>query len=144
MWESIAAERRCPCSTVGSTAWTSWPGRHGAPRTLAAGMRLRCVSVSTQSAFDTHDSQVKTLNAGLEKARVEHFGLQDGLQAPSGPVERRQEMPANGYIHRNCEWSIDFARDISLSYSRNLREGIMTRTSTEKPPSMVEKGQGCR
>jgi hypothetical protein len=50
----------------------------------------------SRSVLDTHNGQVKTLNAGLEMACVGHFGLQVGLQALSGPVERWEGMLAGG------------------------------------------------
>jgi hypothetical protein len=56
------------------------PARLRASR-LAADMPLRCVSVLTQSVFDTHNSQVATLNAGLEEAAQTLYAFQRDLEA---------------------------------------------------------------
>jgi uncharacterized protein (DUF1501 family) len=48
---------------------------------LAAGLPLRCVSVSTGSVFDTHDSQVTGLNAGLDEAAQTLHAFQRDLEA---------------------------------------------------------------
>jgi hypothetical protein len=50
---------------------------------LAAGMPLRCVTVSTESVFDTHNNQVERLDKGLWEA------LAPDPQAPSRPVGSR-------------------------------------------------------
>ena len=53
----------------------------GIAQLLAAGMPLRCVSVSTESVFDTHNSQVATLNAGLDEAAQTLYAFQRDLEA---------------------------------------------------------------
>jgi uncharacterized protein (DUF1501 family) len=53
----------------------------GIAQLLAAGLPLRCVTVSTQSVFDTHDNQVAALNSGLEEAAQTLYAFQRDLEA---------------------------------------------------------------
>jgi uncharacterized protein (DUF1501 family) len=48
---------------------------------LAAGLPLRCVSVSTESVFDTHDNQLTALNAGLDQAAQTIYAFQRDLES---------------------------------------------------------------
>jgi uncharacterized protein (DUF1501 family) len=48
---------------------------------LAAGLPLQCVSVSTESVFDTHDSQVTAFNSGLEEAARTLYAFQRDLES---------------------------------------------------------------
>jgi uncharacterized protein (DUF1501 family) len=53
----------------------------GIAQMLAAGLPLRCVSVSTESVFDTHDSQVKAFNSGLDEAARTLYAFQRDLES---------------------------------------------------------------
>jgi uncharacterized protein (DUF1501 family) len=53
----------------------------GVAELLAAGLPLHCVTVSTQSAFDTHSGQVATLNTGLSQAAQTLNAFQRDLEA---------------------------------------------------------------
>jgi uncharacterized protein (DUF1501 family) len=53
----------------------------GIAQLLAAGLPLRCVSVSTESIFDTHDSQVAALNSGLDEAAQTLYAFQRDLES---------------------------------------------------------------
>jgi uncharacterized protein (DUF1501 family) len=48
---------------------------------LAAGLPIKCVSISTESVFDTHDNQVAALDSGLEAAAQTLYGFQRDLEA---------------------------------------------------------------
>jgi uncharacterized protein (DUF1501 family) len=48
---------------------------------LGAGLPLQCVSVSTQSVFDTHESQAKPLETGLEEATQTLYAFQRDLES---------------------------------------------------------------
>jgi uncharacterized protein (DUF1501 family) len=48
---------------------------------LGAGLPLQCVSVSTQSVFDTHESQAKPLETGLEEVSQTLLAFQRDLEA---------------------------------------------------------------
>jgi uncharacterized protein (DUF1501 family) len=53
----------------------------GVAQLLAAGMPLRCVSVSTESVFDTHNDQAPRLSAGLGEAAQTVYAFQRDLEA---------------------------------------------------------------
>jgi uncharacterized protein (DUF1501 family) len=53
----------------------------GIAQMLAAGLPLRCVSVSTESVFDTHDGQVTSFNSGLDEAAQTLVAFQRDLEA---------------------------------------------------------------
>jgi uncharacterized protein (DUF1501 family) len=48
---------------------------------LGAGLPLRCVSVSTESVFDTHDNQAEDFNKGLDAAAQTLMAFQRDLEA---------------------------------------------------------------
>jgi uncharacterized protein (DUF1501 family) len=48
---------------------------------LAAGLPLRCVSISTDSVFDTHDDQATALGTGLDEAARTLHAFQRDLEA---------------------------------------------------------------
>jgi uncharacterized protein (DUF1501 family) len=48
---------------------------------LAAGMPLRCVTVTTESVFDTHNNQAERLNTGLGEAVQSLYAFQRDLEA---------------------------------------------------------------
>ncbi len=48
---------------------------------LGAGLPLECVSVSTESVFDTHESQAKPLETGLEEVTQTLLAFQRDLEA---------------------------------------------------------------
>ncbi|MEA2152178.1 MAG: hypothetical protein QOI18_411 [Solirubrobacteraceae bacterium] len=48
---------------------------------LGAGLPLRCVSVSTESVFDTHDNQAEDFNKGLDAAAQTLLAFQRDLEA---------------------------------------------------------------
>jgi uncharacterized protein (DUF1501 family) len=48
---------------------------------LAAGLPLHCVSVSTESVFDTHDSQATAFNSGLDEAAKTLVAFQRDLES---------------------------------------------------------------
>jgi uncharacterized protein (DUF1501 family) len=48
---------------------------------LGAGLPLRCVSVSTESVFDTHDNQAEAFNKGLDAASQTLLAFQRDLEA---------------------------------------------------------------
>jgi uncharacterized protein (DUF1501 family) len=59
-----------------------FPGRMaGVAQLLAAGLPLRCVSVSTESVFDTHDGQVAPFESGLDQAAQTLYAFQRDLEA---------------------------------------------------------------
>jgi uncharacterized protein (DUF1501 family) len=71
---------------------TGWMGRYldldalparmaGVAQLLAVGMPLRCVSVSTESVFDTHNDQASRLTAGLGEAAQTVYAFQRDLEA---------------------------------------------------------------
>lgn len=53
----------------------------GIAQLLAAGLPLHCVSLSTESVFDTHDDQVTQLSAGLGEAAQTLYAFQRDLEA---------------------------------------------------------------
>jgi len=53
----------------------------GIAEMLAAGLPLHCVSISTESVFDTHDDQASTLAGGLGEVAQTLFGFQRDLEA---------------------------------------------------------------
>ncbi len=53
----------------------------GIAQLLAAGLPLRCVSISTESVFDTHDNQVASLGTGLGEATQTLYAFQRDLEA---------------------------------------------------------------
>ncbi len=53
----------------------------GIAQLLAAGLPLRCVSISTESVFDTHDNQVAALGTGLSEAALTLYAFQRDLEA---------------------------------------------------------------
>jgi uncharacterized protein (DUF1501 family) len=53
----------------------------GIAQLLGAGLPLRCVTVSTESVFDTHDNQLATLDAGLGEAAQTLCAFQRDLEA---------------------------------------------------------------
>jgi uncharacterized protein (DUF1501 family) len=53
----------------------------GVAQMLAAGLPLRCVSVSTESVFDTHDGQVAAFDPGLDQAAQTLHAFQRDLEA---------------------------------------------------------------
>ncbi len=53
----------------------------GIAELLAAGMPLHCVSVSTESVFDTHNNQAERLNAGLGEVVQSLYAFQRDLEA---------------------------------------------------------------
>ncbi len=64
------------------SATDGFPARMaGIAQLLAAGLPLRCVTVSTESVFDTHDNQVATLDAGLGEAAQTLCAFQRDLEA---------------------------------------------------------------
>jgi uncharacterized protein (DUF1501 family) len=64
------------------SATDNFPARMaGVAQLLAAGLPIRCVSVSSQSVFDTHDNQVATLNKGLGEAAQTLSAFQRDLEA---------------------------------------------------------------
>jgi uncharacterized protein (DUF1501 family) len=48
---------------------------------LAGGLPLRCVTVSTESVFDTHDSQVTAFNSGLDQVARTLYAFQRDLES---------------------------------------------------------------
>ena len=48
---------------------------------LGAGLPLQCVSVSTDSVFDTHESQAKPFEAGLDEVAQTLYAFQRDLEA---------------------------------------------------------------
>ena len=64
------------------TTTDSFPARMAAiPSLLAAGLPLSCVSVSTDSVFDTHESQATPFNAALGEVAQTLFAFQRDLEA---------------------------------------------------------------
>jgi uncharacterized protein (DUF1501 family) len=53
----------------------------GIAQLLAAGLPLRCVSVSTESVFDTHNSQAQAFDTGLDEAARTLYAFQRDLEA---------------------------------------------------------------
>jgi uncharacterized protein (DUF1501 family) len=53
----------------------------GIAQLLAAGLPLRCVTVSTESVFDTHNNQVAALDSGLEQAAQTLYAFQRDLES---------------------------------------------------------------
>jgi uncharacterized protein (DUF1501 family) len=53
----------------------------GIAQLLAGGLPLRCVSVSTESVFDTHDGQVAAFDPGLDQAAQTLYAFQRDLEA---------------------------------------------------------------
>ncbi len=53
----------------------------GIAQMLGAGLPMKCVSISTESVFDTHDSQVTALNTGLDEAARTLYAFQRDLEA---------------------------------------------------------------
>jgi uncharacterized protein (DUF1501 family) len=53
----------------------------GIAQLLAAGLPLRCVSISTESVFDTHDHQAAALDAGLNEAAQTLYAFQRDLES---------------------------------------------------------------
>jgi uncharacterized protein (DUF1501 family) len=53
----------------------------GIAQLLAAGLPLHCVSVSTESVFDTHDNQVAALNSGLDQVSQTLYAFQRDLES---------------------------------------------------------------
>jgi uncharacterized protein (DUF1501 family) len=53
----------------------------GIAQLLAAGLPLHCVSVSTESVFDTHDNQVAALNSGLDQVAQTLYAFQRDLES---------------------------------------------------------------
>jgi uncharacterized protein (DUF1501 family) len=53
----------------------------GIAQLLAAGLPLRCVSISTQSVFDTHNSQVAAFDPGLDQAVKTLYAFQRALES---------------------------------------------------------------
>jgi uncharacterized protein (DUF1501 family) len=65
-----------------TTASDSFPTRMaGIAQLLAAGLPMKCVSISTESVFDTHDNQVAQLDGGLEEAAQTLHAFQRDLEA---------------------------------------------------------------
>jgi uncharacterized protein (DUF1501 family) len=68
--------------TTGAAASDVFPARMAAvAQLLGAGLPIRCASVSTQSVFDTHASQVATLDPGLEEVSATLLAFQRDLEA---------------------------------------------------------------
>jgi uncharacterized protein (DUF1501 family) len=64
------------------TSADSFPARMAAvAQLLGAGLPLSCVSVSTQSVFDTHESQLAPFEAGLGEAAQTLYAFQRDLEA---------------------------------------------------------------
>ena len=73
------AARRLPGS---SASERRVPRAHGGDRPAAgAGLPLRCVSVSTESVFDTHENQTAALDTGLDEAAQTLYAFQRDLEA---------------------------------------------------------------
>jgi uncharacterized protein (DUF1501 family) len=53
----------------------------GVAQLLAAGLPLHCVTVSTDSVFDTHDNQVAALGSGLGEAAQTLYAFQRDLES---------------------------------------------------------------
>ena len=53
----------------------------GIAQLLAAGLPLRCVSVSTESVFDTHSNQAASFDSGLGEAAQTLYAFQRDLEA---------------------------------------------------------------
>jgi uncharacterized protein (DUF1501 family) len=53
----------------------------GIAQLLAGGLPLRCVSISTESVFDTHDDQAATLGSGLGEAAQTLYAFQRDLES---------------------------------------------------------------
>ncbi len=71
-----------PAPPSGYPASGRFPERMAAAaQMLAAGLPMRCVSISSESVFDTHDNQVEQLNAGLEQASQTIYAFQRDLEA---------------------------------------------------------------
>jgi uncharacterized protein (DUF1501 family) len=63
------------------TASDSFPARMAAvAQMLGAGLPITCASVSTQSVFDTHESQVAPFEAGLAEAALTLYAFQRDLE----------------------------------------------------------------
>ncbi len=68
--------------TTGASASDVFPARMAAvAQLLAAGMPIRCATVSTQSVFDTHAGQVAMLDPGLEEVSQTLLAFQRDLEA---------------------------------------------------------------
>ena len=64
------------------TSEDHFPGRMASvAQLLGAGLPLRCVSVSTESVFDTHDNQAEDFNKGLDGAAQTLLAFQRDLEA---------------------------------------------------------------
>ncbi|HEY7966712.1 MAG TPA: DUF1501 domain-containing protein [Solirubrobacteraceae bacterium] len=64
------------------SASDSFPARMAAvAQLLGAGLPLKCVSVSTQSVFDTHENQVPAFEPGLQEAAQTLLAFQRDLEA---------------------------------------------------------------
>jgi uncharacterized protein (DUF1501 family) len=60
----------------------AFPARMAAiPQLLAAGLPINCVSVSTQSVFDTHENQQSVFESGLSEAAQTLLAYQRDLEA---------------------------------------------------------------
>jgi uncharacterized protein (DUF1501 family) len=65
-----------------TSATDAFPARMaGIAQLLAAGLPMKCVSISTESVFDTHDNQVAQLDGGLEGAAQTLYAFQRDLEA---------------------------------------------------------------
>jgi len=53
----------------------------GIAQMLGAGLPMKCVSISTESVFDTHDNQVTALDSGLGEATQTLYAFQRDLEA---------------------------------------------------------------
>jgi uncharacterized protein (DUF1501 family) len=78
-----ASDASAPALPVGyPSSADRFPSRMaGIAQLLAAGLPLRCVSISTDSVFDTHDSQVAALNSGLDEAAQTIYAFQRDLES---------------------------------------------------------------
>ncbi len=89
----------------------------GIAQLLAAGLPLRCVSISTESVFDTHDNQVTSLGTGLGEAAQTLYAFQRDLEARgladrvltlvwSEFGRRPQENASGGTDHGAAGWAL--------------------------------------
>jgi uncharacterized protein (DUF1501 family) len=78
-----ASEAAAPALPAGyPSSADKFPARMaGIAQLLAAGLPLRCVSVSTESVFDTHDNQVAALNSGLDQVSRTLYAFQRDLES---------------------------------------------------------------
>ena len=68
---------------------TTFPARMAAvAQLLAAGLPISCVSVSTESVFDTHESQAPPFDAGLRRGRADAATPSSATSRRAGSADR--------------------------------------------------------